>query len=181
MNQWAAIMEDFDEYIRLHPPKCLSGFHLLPSKIPKLLAGRRCGAYLLRCQCSTVPGSFLGYSLASLNPNYQGPIQFVGPLGFLCSSCGNTTEILDTAIHGYHGSLGGGATYRGSGSRVAFPCGKCQSTKMDVTVAFDYWDAALDCVEDEPATILADIFNEFVAEGTCSDCKEEQLIAGFKC
>ena len=119
------------------------------------------------CRCGSGTGKFLGYPLTDYKPSYAGPACFVGPLGFLCSQCLKTTEIIDTEVHGYDGELGSSCTIRGEGERVAFQCPKCKSEQMSVTVHFEYDGGELDLKADEPTINVQDYFGSFEAKGSC--------------
>lgn len=169
-----------EEHICSNPPGCGRGFSLTEAKLPESFDVTLCTGYALSCQCGNNEGWILGYPLE------EGAPDFVTPLGFQCASCDAVTEILDTAIHGYHAEVAkfeggpGSCKIRGEGPRTRFPCPKCSQERFTVTVGFLYWDYEI-CyfeVEDlaegkEGNGILEhpqDFFNEFVIYAECLNC-----------
>jgi hypothetical protein len=127
----------------------------------------------------------LGYPLRHYNPQYHGQECFLSPLGFECIGCGKITEIIDTAIHGYHSEVAkleggtGSAKLRGKGARLAFACPKCTSNVLEVTVEFVYWDAAFDLFVDEPELPCQEFFNVFLSYGRCAACGKSFELTDF--
>ena len=168
-----------------HPPSCLSG-------LEPWLVVHADGAWNgqtewgIQCACGGEVGEVLGYSLADLNPRYEGPLLFVTPLAFQCCRCERVTEIIDTDRHGYDGEnkqkFGGvgAATYRGEGERKTFNCGECGKTHFTVTAGFQYSD--FDHVEDEPdlEPVAQDYFDWFVSTGVCAACGKSQCIGDYE-
>jgi hypothetical protein len=46
-------------------------------------------------------------------------------------------------------------------------------------VQFDYWPAVFDLEYEEPGVALEDCFTGFRAYGTCAECKQQSIVAGF--
>src|SRR5262245_7005437 len=111
------------------PPSCLSGFRVFPAHAEPW---NDWTGWSLTCSCGATKGKLLGYPLKDFNPEYDGPPTFVSPLAFLCSSCGRTTEIIDTKQHGYNSEIDKAAgqkswdsNYRGTGPRQSAACLEC--------------------------------------------------------
>jgi hypothetical protein len=169
---------------RYGPPACIADFDLLP--IPAEGQNDNRTAFALRCKCGSRRGSVLGYPLRSVRGDYLGPELFVSPLAFFCSSCGKTTEIIDTEIHGYHPALKiylGESTQpvnlRGAGDREPFRCPKCDGTETEVIVEFGYSGAERDIEEDSQTGHIEEFFLGFYAHGACARCGEKVIIAEF--
>ncbi len=118
-------------------------------------------------------GSLLGYELQDYAPDYRGD-WLVTPIGFKCSGCSGVTEILDTALHGYHAEVAkleggtGSATIRGSGERKAYRCRRCRHDVFELIAGFVYWH--FDIVFDEPELPAQNFFNEFMMLCICARC-----------
>jgi hypothetical protein len=128
----------------------------------------------------------LGHSLKDCNPEYDGPPEFVSPLAFLCSSCGKTSEIIDTKEHGYNSEIdrteGGSwdSNYRGTGERMTVPCPECGGIEFFMTCLFAHQQ--FDLIEDEPELepTAQDYFHWFECMGRCALCAKESILAGFE-
>jgi hypothetical protein len=125
--------------------------------------------------------------LKKCKPDYDGAPLFVSPLGFRCSSCSKTTEIIDTKQHGYNSEIGKlegersyDSNYRGSGKRQPIPCPECGATEFSLKVfcAHPYFDL----IEDEPdlAPRAQDYFDAFDCRGACASCGKESSLANFE-
>ncbi|QDU63997.1 Leucine Rich repeats (2 copies) [Planctomycetes bacterium Pan216] len=168
-------LSQFDEeYYWTHPPHCIAGFNA------KALRRKRLVTFQLACSCGSGTGQVLGYPLSKYNEDYEGDM-FVGPLGFQCSACQKTTEIIDTEKHGWNGELGCSCTSRGTGPRVGFRCPDCGSQEMSVVVWFSNDGNELEMVEDDPTIAPEDFFGWFTATGICASCQAEHTIADFEC
>ena len=173
---------DVEALVRRTPPACVNSFHLTPSQSPEPLEYGVTTNWQLGCACGSDSGQLLGHRLDELNPTYKGDL-FVGPLAFECSACGRVTELLDTAIHGYHAEVGkleggvGSAKLRGAGPRTRYACPGCQKTSFRMLVGFVYWD--FDIIEDEPHLPAQEFFNEFLLYCTCVDCGHVSESTGF--
>lgn len=100
MHPW---IEKMVRHVRTTPPSCLGGFRVTPAH-PE--PWNDWIAWDLACSCGATEGKLLGHPLKDCNPEYDGPALFVSPLAFWCSSCGKTTEIIDTKQHGYNSEIG---------------------------------------------------------------------------
>jgi len=127
----------------------------------------------------------LGHSLKECNPEYDGPPLFVSPLAFLCSSCGKTTEILDTKQHGYNSEISKGgenydSNYRGTGARQAVPCPECGTSEFSMTAFCAH--PHFDLIEDEPELEprAQEYFDSFDCRGKCAACGKESSLANFE-
>jgi hypothetical protein len=161
------------EYFWNNPPRCISGF------TAEAVRDQAPTTFHLTCGCGCQIGNLLGYPLSSFKPEFTDS-DFVGPLAFLCTQCGKTTEVIDTRIHGYDGEIGSSVTIRGKGKRAAFQCAKCKTEEMRVTVHFQYDGGELDLTEDDPSIDVQDFFGGFDAQGKCAICQEEFSIASFE-
>jgi hypothetical protein len=166
--------------LRRTPPRCVRGLACEPTAAPERGARPDASAFRLACRCRGKKGRVLGYSLAEYNREYDGPVQFIGPLGFACVKCRERTRIIDTDIHGWHGELDSSAVMRGSGRREAYRCPKCDGDEFGVTVTFQYPDEALWADDDDLPAAREDSFNGFQLHGTCAGCKKVSWIAGFE-
>jgi hypothetical protein len=174
--------EAIARHMRTTAPRCIKAFTAEPADPPEKWKGNNYSVWQLYCQCGCEKGKFLGYPLRNYNPQVTQEI-FVGPLAFECSKCGETTEILDTALHGYHAeTCSSPSSIRGEGPRKAFACLNCGRNVFLVVVSFFYWEAALDLVEDEPEEFShrsADLFNEFQTHGRCAACDNISRFTDF--
>jgi hypothetical protein len=165
--------EQIIEHIRANPPSCLKEFNLLPGELPESWDDKFKTIYQLECQCGNKTGKILGYPLRDYNPDYKGD-EFITPIAFQCDQCTTVTEIIDTAVHGYHSEIakiegGIGATkFRGSGLRSAFACPECSEIAFQTTVGFIYWN--FDLIYDEPELPAQEFFNVFLMYGHCQNC-----------
>ncbi len=152
------------------PPACLDGFGATPADPPFEWDDRIRSVWQLACACGSEQGQLLGYGPHGTAGS------LISPIGFGCSACGKVTEIIDTARHGYHADVAkregstGSAKYRGEGARTAWHCPQCSGQALRVTVAFIFWEAALDLAEDEPDWPLQGFFNVFLLFARCADC-----------
>ena len=203
-------MPNKSKYFWDNPPRCIAGFQVKPTSIAGVpLDGhfgvenitpfrsfvfavkRRFGttslnlperlntAFSLRCRCGHQKAHILGHYV---RPEGYDPVVFVGPLALQCESCGATTELIDTDIHGYDAELGhGSCTVRGQGRRVAFACDICGPAPMDVVVRFEY---SGDLSRDAFSVFRGreqDLFSWFTALGRCSGCSHVMTAADFEC
>ena len=112
------------------------------------------GWLALVCSCGATVGKLLGHSLKDCNPEYDGPPSFVSPLAFLCTSCGKTTEIIDTKQHGYDSEISKpegmswDSNYRGSGQRQSAPCPQCGASEFSIKAMCSH--PHFDHIEDQP-------------------------------
>jgi hypothetical protein len=156
---------DIEAYVRRTPPSCVSSFRLTTGQLPKPHDDNVTTAWQLVCKCGCDTGWLGGHRLDKLNPSYKGPL-LVGPLAFLCSTCSQVTELLNTDIHGYHAEVdkleggAGSAKLRGTGPRTGYTCPGCQKNIFRMVVGFVYWD--FDIAEDEPELPAQEFFNEFL-------------------
>jgi hypothetical protein len=181
MNEW---YDRIVNQVRSTPPECLRGFRT--AAVKNMGPWEENIGWQLTCECGAKQGKILGYSLKEYSSDYLGPEIFVGPLAFQCSSCGKTTEIIDTDLHGYDAEIGKlegkqfSVTIRGQGKRKSFPCLNCQATSFGVTVCFFHNN--FDIIEDEPdlEPRSQDFFDAFDCLGVCVACSEESRIANFE-
>jgi hypothetical protein len=175
--------EDIKTLVRHSPPGCIAAFRAsrvesLDRSNPSIRpvwhsAEPFMSLWRLRCRCGSRHGKLLGYQLQDYAPDYLGD-SMVTPIGFKCGSCSEVTEILDTALHGYHAELakleggGGSAKVSGSGERKVYRCGNCQHQVFDLTLGFAYWH--FDIIFDEPELPAQNFFNEFLMLCTCARC-----------
>jgi len=161
------------EKICANPPSCVAGFNLSSTKLPVSWDDAFKTVYQIRCKCGSETGKILGYPLKDYNPSYDSNL-LVTPIAFRCDQCSTATEILDTAVHGYHAEVAkleggiGSAKIRGSGLRSTFECPSCSDTIFQVTVGFVYWD--FDIIYDEPELPGQEFFNVFLMYGHCQNC-----------
>ncbi len=168
-----------------HAPACLRGFQskmILPSD----LVWDDRTYWEIACSCGSKTGQIIGYSLRYLKSDYEGPLTFVTPLGFQCSSCSLNIEIIDTDLHGYDGECKarfggyGAATYRGSGKRSVFSCHECGDSQLTVIPCFQY--SHFDIIEDEPEleSVAQDFFDWFDCEVKCLSCGHSQSAGDYE-
>jgi hypothetical protein len=180
-----ALVKRMERRLRKTPPRCVRGFQCKPSRLPKPFDDNFRTVWRLACSCGGQRGTILGHALRDYNPRSEGP-EFISPLGFKCSACGKTTEVLDTDLHGYHPEVAkveggvGSAKIRGHGRRKQYPCPHCGAREFTVTVGFVYWDFDLFLDEAELVTEgrwkardfahPEDFFNVFLSYGRCTSC-----------
>lgn len=161
------------EQIRANPPSCVAQFNLSPTELPGDWDDAFKTVYQIGCKCGGRIGKVLGYPLRNYNPSYDGNL-LITPIAFHCDHCSTVTEILDTALHGYHAEVAkleggiGSAKIRGSGLRSAFKCPSCSGTAFQVSVGFVYWD--FDIIYDQPELTGQEFFNVFLMYGDCQAC-----------
>jgi hypothetical protein len=161
------------EKIRAHPPSCVAGLDLSTTELPVPWNEAFKTVYQAGCKCGGKTGMILGYPLSDYNPSFDGNL-FVTPIAFQCAQCCSVSEVIDTAVHGYHAEVGkleggvGSATIRGSGPRSVFKCPNCNKTGFQITVGFVYWD--FDIMYDEPDLSRQNFFNVFLMYGHCQNC-----------
>jgi hypothetical protein len=152
------------QFLRTTAPACVAGFRLTPAELPIEWDDNTRSVWRLACNCGGEQGRVLGYPLADYKDWPGGDGIFISPIGFECSACGKVTEVIDTDLHGYHPEVAkreggiGSAKYRGEGPRMVWPCPQCKGEVFGLTVAFIFWDAAFDVVE-EPGWPLQEFFN----------------------
>jgi hypothetical protein len=169
--------------VQQQPPSCLRGFGVSPSHVEPW---NDWAGWALTCSCGATDGKLLGHPLKDCNPEYNGPPLFVSPLAFLCSSCGKTTEIIDTKQHGYDSEIGRAegqswdSNYRGSGVRQSVPCPECGASQFSITAFCAHPD--FDLIEDEPGLELRaqEYFVSFYCRGKCVACGKESSLADFE-
>jgi hypothetical protein len=172
-------VRDVLKRMRGTPPRCIRSFTSTPVPAPDRGLRALSSAFRLACRCRGEQGRVLGHSLADYNREYDGPLTFVGPLGFGCSGCGRRTPIIDTAVHGYHGELGGSAVYREKGRRQPYGCRRCGGEEFGVVASFAYGGETLSSDEDDLPAAREDSFTGFQLYGTCARCGRRSIIAGF--
>ena len=169
--------------VQNNPPTCLSGFRATSSHAEPW---NDWAGWSLACSCGATKGKLLGHSLTDCDPEYAGPPLFVSPLAFLCSSCGKTTEIIDTKQHGYNSEIGKAegesldSNYRGTGQRQSVPCPECAGTEFSITVLCAH--PHFDLIEDEPELEprAQEYFDAFDCRGKCASCGKESSLANFE-
>ena len=179
-------MSDLNErmiaQVQSKPPRCLEGFRATTApqeEWPEHVD------WALGCQCGAERGSILGYSLRDVMPDYHGTEVFVSPMAFLCSACGATTELIDTAKHGYNSEIStmeesSDATVRRTGERKKFACPGCQGETFSVKTTFGH--SHFDLIEDEPdlEPRAQDFFDSFNCRGQCEKCGQWADFASFE-
>ncbi len=163
-----------------HSPTCLEGFQAERIPLEDDTWDDRV-EWKIGCSCGSKSGKILGYPLGDLNADYDGPVLFVSPLAFQCSSCDRVTEIIDTDKHGYDGECGHGAvTIRGEGKRAIFSCQSCNAMDFLVTTCFQH--SQFDIIEDEPEleSVAQNYFDWFECTGVCTNCGEKQDFGDYE-
>jgi hypothetical protein len=169
---------NLDEYLETVPPSCLS--ELRPERFESL-------GWWLRCPCGGDEGVVLGHPLGALKPGvgerYAGLL--VSPLSFRCDTCGETTEFLDTAVHGEgarSASFDGGvgcAAVRGEGEPTPAACPRCRRTRAGVNVILNYHHDRIQDFRDDPNFALVEYFDGVVVECVCEACGHVWVVAEF--
>ncbi len=176
-------IEKMVRQVQQHPPSCLSGFCVSRSHAEPW---SNWAGWSLTCSCGATKGKLLGHPLKECNPEYDGAPLFVSPLAFLCSSCGKTTEIIDTKQHGYNSEIGKAegqswdSNYRGSGERQSVPCPECGASEFSITAFCAH--PHFDLIEDEPELEprAQEYFDSFDCRGKCAACGKESSLANFE-
>lgn len=176
-------IEKMVRQVQQHPPTCLSGFRATPAHAERW---NDWAGWSLVCSCGATKGRLQGHPLKECNPEYDGPPLFVSPLAFLCSACGNTTEIIDTKQHGYNSEIGKAegqscdSNYRGTGQRQNVPCPECGASEFSITAYCAY--PHFDLIEDEPelAPRAQEYIDSFDCRGRCTSCGKESSLANFE-
>lgn len=161
-----------------HSPSCLDGFQTERVPFEDDVWDDRV-EWKIVCPCGEENGKILGYPLRDLKPDYSGPVLFVSPLAFQCSSCDRVIEIIDTDKHGYDGECGhGAATIRGDGNRATFACEYCSETSFRVATCFQH--SHFDIIEDELEPVAQNYFDWFTCKGVCANCNKEQSVGDYE-
>ena len=171
------------QLVQATPPSCLSSLRVSPRHA---VPWDDQAGWSLACSCGETKGELLGHPLKDCNPNFDGPLVFVSPLAFLCSSCGKTTEIINTKKHGYNAEIAkmeggvGDSNYVGKGKRKSVPCPKCGGTEYSLTAYFGH--PHFDLIEDEPALEprVQEYFDSFSCFGKCASCGRDSSLVGFE-
>jgi hypothetical protein len=188
-------------YYRSHPPTCIAGFkaqavnmpgvtfdgHASPSQLGKNALSVRIEGpehinpvFWLRCDCGCDSHFILGHQWR--NPDYGNVAVFLSPLALRCNKCGKTTELFDTAIHGYDAELCAFASsHRGEGERTEFICEKCGPRETQVFVRFEYPDDLLQSEFDKYRGREQDLFSWFSLIGKCAGCGRLIEVTDFEC
>lgn len=111
----------------------------------------------------------LGYPLADYNPSCKGRTDFVSPLSLRWDD-ESEARVYDSDIHGYHGEMDSATKIRGTGNAKIYKCSMCGHDHFHITVQFDYWDACVDLLEDEPDLPVEDYFCNVIFAGYCVNC-----------
>jgi hypothetical protein len=177
MHPWVQKMV---RHVQSTPPSCLSGFRVTPAH-----AGpwNDWAAWALTCACGSSRGKLLGHPFNNGRGNES---LFVSPLAFQCSSCGKTTEIIDTKRHGYNAEIDKmeGKSYdfnaRGTGERQAVPCPSCGGLDFSLTALCAH--SHFELIEDQPELepLAQEFFDSFICRGKCGSCGKESNLAGFE-
>ncbi|HEY1187094.1 MAG TPA: hypothetical protein VGE74_05520 [Gemmata sp.] len=163
---------DIDEYLRRTPPRSLSELRpVLVSESGDEVTWR------LRCACGSERGTILGHPLGDLKTGFEGSEFMVSPFSFRCADCARVTGFLDTDIHGEGGEFKmrdglefGCAAYRGEGEPTPAACPHCQGQVVRGVATVTYHDDRIEDWEENPSFPLADFFNWFRLDCTCSGC-----------
>lgn len=153
------------------PPSCLQNLAVVRADGEREIVGGLQTRWELGCRCNGRGFHFLGHPLAS------DPAIYLGPLALECIACGQTTELLDTDIHGFHAEVArveggvGSAKLRGEGPRSTYACPGCDATGCEVSTAFDYWglDELAEMTE-EGGYAVDNLFNVFWCDCRCTGC-----------
>ena len=176
-----ARFREAEERIRTTPPRCLAGFQPQPAELPGVrFDGHNQPlnkVFHLRCACGSDHSVALGYPVVN-----RGVSVFVGPLALRCATCGETTELIDTEIHGYDAELGhGSATVRGKGERQPYACPTCGVEPMVPYVRFEHSDEVLSDSTGEFTGREQDLFSWFSLVGRCDKCQQVITVTDFEC
>ena len=133
--------------------------------------------FALSCQCGQSEFHVEGFQVE----DPDGPL-FLSPMAVRCTSCGKTTPLLDTDVHGYDAELGhGSSTRRAEGLPGRFRCGGCLGDRSSLFMRFEYTQDLFDGSLDDVAVAKEDLFTWVTAVGRCSSCHELNTIADFEC
>lgn len=179
-DEYRAWYERMVRQVLEKPPSCLDGFQAECVPLKDDIWNDRV-EWKIICPCGGDNGKILGYPLAELKSDYDGPVLFVSPLAYECSSCDRTIEIIDTNRHGYDGEYGyGSATIRGQGDRKSFACRSCNAMTFRVETCFQH--SHFDHVQDEPELkpVAQNYFDWFACTGICISCGEEQGFGDYE-
>jgi hypothetical protein len=165
--------EQLVELLQTTAPSCLRDFIVTPTQLPEPFDDNLCSVWQVACRCGGTQGRFLGYPLKDYNTDYDGPMCFLGPLGFECHRCYAVTELLDTDRHGYHADLArreggiGSAKLRGQGPRHKWTCPDCHKDRFEVVVGFVFWYPD-ELIEFDGE--WEELFNVFLCYCRCGHC-----------
>lgn len=179
MDAWVKKMV---RHVKETPPSCLCGFSVSPAHAKRWNGW---AGWSLACSCGADRGKLLGHPLKDCNPRYDGPPVFVSPLAFFCSSCGKTTEIIDTKQHGYNSEISKpgksyDSNYRGTGKLQAVPCPECGEPEFSITALCAYPDFDLIEAEPELEPRAQEYIDSFDCLGRCAACGKELSLANFE-
>src|SRR5438067_9820932 len=120
---------DQARYFRSHPPQCVAGFTARPTELPGVQFDGHVSTseltvepppgvtiegpehvrpiFALSCRCGGGRHYIHGYRRT--NPDFHNAVVFLSPIVLECAACGQTTDLLDTDVHGYDAKLGHGS------------------------------------------------------------------------
>jgi hypothetical protein len=163
------VSEEIAGWVAVHPPRCLGQFALGDPTIEDGETIR----FRLSSATGESAGTLFGYSLARLDSDYSGDLEFVSPLSVVWAGTDRPALLLDTNVHGYHGEMDASSKLRGEGEPEAFVCSSCRGSQFRFEVRLHYWGAAYDLWEDEPELPVQDYFNLFTLIATCNSCRRK--------
>lgn len=163
-----------------NPPSCIADLAPQLGDVEEDRHGAVHVRWSIGCGCGGRSGSLLGHPLSRLAPERLEPGErdpLLSPLAFACEDCGQTTDMLDTDLHGYHAEIGraegepGGSKLRGSGPGTRYACPQCRGEVFTMATRFAYWglDEIIETIEDLPLK-AGDLFNVFDCECVCAGC-----------
>ncbi|QDU26192.1 hypothetical protein ETAA8_12670 [Anatilimnocola aggregata] len=169
-------MPSLKKHLQKHVPRCLAGLAVTKARFPIDERSDYFAAYALAQQETKIAtAQVLGYLLGDYNPECQGELDFISPLRLRWPD-GQETLAFDSAVHGYHGELGSAAKLHGAGPPTTFACPNCKRQEFEVTVQFDYGDAVVDLLDDEPKAPAQDFFTNILFAGKCCRCGSPTII-----
>lgn len=194
---------DWKEYLRTHPPRCLSGFDVVSTSLPEQRPSGHPSAedmadivgqypnvtinapeifnpvFRLNCKCGE--DEFLVHGYLWHNEHYKKDV-FISPLRLECTSCQKKTDLFNAEIHGYDREIG---FYPGPDDRQdqpnVFDCETCGRVPMQIFVQLEYTDDLFGDDIPEADGRQEDFFGWFSVFGLCSECSELQEVTNFEC
>src|SRR5262249_19042352 len=141
-------------WARRHPPRCLDRFRAAPCDLPDVGFdghGGQNAIFRLGRTCGAERQFVLGHHWKKPGHPDGGVVGFIDPLALRCEACGQSTELIDTDMHGYNGEatdreqlsgeVGERPAWRNpriDGERVVYLCETCGAQPLTIYARFEY-------------------------------------------
>lgn len=165
-------MKDEIEYMRSHPPRCMSGIAMDVNKrhrsFAKGIVGNDTTSFSTICTC--------GNNKFIINK----PVE-VGITTIICNACQKNYVLFDPSNHGYDGELGNNAELK-FGEIERHKCPKCNQEMANVAVTFQYSGETDILEEDDSIGIFPeDLFGYILITAICKGCENCSVVTECEC